>query len=233
MKKTLKFLATLLSTITLILSASVVDAMDNGNSSKSKNSDELTEKMMVDPNLLKYFVELEKQISIELKKVTIYRLIVESLRLAYTDCRCRSSVNRYILENRETVHITRHTLEALRDSNIIEEFNSDVRILQNVATRYPHTLEGVVHPADETSDQLYALAVFSDTYVSMRLGAGNVAIPRDYLIRILSIARQEKPQPDEFYVNNVEISYMNGRMKITCRNGEEITYEAVIGEYYK
>ena len=65
------------------------------------------------------------------------------------------------------------------------------------------------------------------------LGEGVCEISRDLLIRILSAANfewQGRPQSEEFDVNKIAMSYMNGLLTIMCFNGEIETYEAKIGE---
>ncbi len=226
MRKISKILATLLSAITLVSSASIVGAMDSGSSSKPTNLDESA---TTGPGLMECFVELTKLTQQMSREMARMELFIQGVRLAYTKYRRVENVVHCTLENRETIHVTRRMLKALREENTgtLEECICDLQSV--IATRIP---ESVVRPADETKDQLYALAIFSRMYADIKLGGG-VAIPRDYLISILSIAKKKISQPDEFYVNNVEISYMNGRMKITCRNGEEITYEATIGKPYR
>lgn len=223
MRKISKILATLLSTITLISSASIVDAMDSGESPKSTNSDEST---ATNPD---FFVELVKLVQQMSRKMARMESFVEGVQLAYTEYRHVENVAHCTLENGETMHITRHTLEASREESIrtLEECICDLQSV--IATRIPRS---VVRPACETKDQLYALALFSDIYASIRSGAGT-AIPRDYLINMLSIGKQEGPQSDGFNVNNVNMWYKNGLMIITCCDGEKITRKIAIGEYYK
>ncbi len=223
MRKISKILATLLSTITLISSASIVGAMDSGDSPKPTNLDEST---ATGPD---FFVELFKLVQQMSRKMARMEFFVEGVQLAYTKYRHVENVAHCTLENGETMHVTHRMLEASREESTraLEECICDLQSV--IATRIPRS---VVRPACETKNQLYALTVFSDTYASIRLGAGT-AIPRDYLINMLSIGKQEGPQSDGFNVNNVDIWYKNGLMRITCRDGEEITREIVIGEYYK
>ena len=161
------------------------------------------------------------------RRRTIRSGFINGMMFAYTDYRRYPGIICCCLKNEETIHVNRHMLEESREENI-RKLHECVQNSQDMIRAHVTMI-----PADETLNQLCASFLFSDAYRKKILGEGVCEISRDLLIRILSAANfewQGRPQPEEFDVNRIAMSYMNGLLTIMCFNGEIETYEAKIGE---
>ena len=158
---------------------------------------------------------------------TIRSGFINGMMFAYTDYRRYPGIICCCLKNGETIHVNRHMLEESREENI-RKLHEWVQNSQDTIRAHVTMI-----PADETLNQLCASFLFSKAYRKKILGEGVCEISRDLMIRILSAANfewQGRPQPEEFDVNRIAMSYMNGLLTIMCFNGEIETYEAKIGE---
>lgn len=217
MKKAFKFLAVLLSVMTFVSSARAVNAVKHNRSKPRKGL------------VVSKVIDVQPQVMTEASK--LYDHLVEMLRLAYTVYRHEGGEEWYSLPEGETQHITREMLEKSYDMSI-KRFDAKVCTLREVIKR--GVVDGIERPKRETQDQLRALIAYSCVrYMQKELGS---YISRDYLISMLSVSNYCFPfreEPDEFDVEYVVIEYFNGELLITCYNGAKITYQSIIGEYYK
>ena len=171
--------------------------------------------------------EIIKRREMRRKKKIMRQEFINGMEFVYTDCRHCPGIICCCLKNGETIHVNRHMLEESHEENT-RKLHEWVQNSQDMIRAHVTMI-----PADETLNQLCASFLFSDAYRKKILGEGVCEISRDLLIRILSAANfewQGRPQPEEFDVNRIAMSYMNGLLTIMCFNGEIETYEAKIGE---
>lgn len=246
MKKPSKFLAVLLAAMTFIPSVGIVPAnavarpegnpesntggAPGNNPGENPLPEDLGERLAraaQDPAFMRVAAELAQQFLMEMRA----RIFIDGLGLAYSIYRHHHYVDDFFLGHEGTVHITRRMLEESRDRNI-RALDAGVNNLQNTAI--PVAVE---RPRNETQNQLRALVLFLSLYTRQRMhGRGDIIISDNDLIEILSVtdfAQQGGYRIDEFDVDSIRVSYMNGRMRIIGYNGREITFEATIGEHYE
>lgn len=246
MKKPSKFLAVLLAAMTFVPSVGIVHTnavgMPEGNSESNTGGtpgnnpgenplpEDLGDRLAraaQNPNFMRFATELAQQFLIEMRA----RIFIDGLGLAYIIYRHHHYVDDFFLGHEGTVHITRRMLEESHDRNI-RTLDTYVNNLQNTAI--PVAVE---RPRNETQNQLRALVLFLSWYERRRMhGRGDIIISDNDLIEILSVtdfAQQGGYRIDEFDVDSIRVRYMNGRMRVIGYNGDEITFEATIGERYE
>ncbi len=215
MKKSHKFLATLLSAVISVSSAGTVSALSPSVPSEIFNS--------IDAEVLEMF--LENVIS---RSVEMIRSITGDMELAYSNfVHHHSDIDFYVEGG--VMHITSEMLEEERGRSE-EEFNRSVDTLSWIREIFMR--RDLEIPENETRDQLNALHVYMESMLLAR--ERREYISRDFLISVLSMANYsfgERTRPTEFDVDDVCIKYMNGKMTITCYYNGHRTYRAVIGHH--